>query len=246
MTKLSMKILAACVLIAAHAHGDTVLYSDNFDSYTPGNLVGQGGWAAHSGAGTLPVQVNASGGIDLVHGASAEDVNHNVGAIMAAGDVWRYSIDVTVDTYSVPYYFAHFKDSGFGFNGRLHLDNSTGAGDFTFGVSDIGSDGGATSVFTGDFFFDTTYRVNVEYNYDLGTSTVTIDGVTGSITSTDADLMQSMEAIAFRQTSTGATGSSIMTIDNLEVVSVMTPIPEPSTAAVLGLGLAAISVRRRR
>ena len=49
--------LAVIAFTAAPLSAD-ILYSDNFDSYTDGDLAGQGGWAAHSGAGNEPIPKN--------------------------------------------------------------------------------------------------------------------------------------------------------------------------------------------
>lgn len=73
--------LAAGLATAAHAQ---ILYNSEDYSFTAGNLVGQDGWAAHSGAGNLPVQVTSGGVVTLAQGSgSREDVNQNVGEFTA-------------------------------------------------------------------------------------------------------------------------------------------------------------------
>ena len=86
MKKIVVLFVLSFVLLGINQSQANILFSDNFNSYSPGNLVGQGGWAAHSAAGLTPVQVSG-GTISLVQGSgSREDVNHDLGAIMGAGD----------------------------------------------------------------------------------------------------------------------------------------------------------------
>src|SRR3954452_18747389 len=52
-----------------------VLYSDNFDSYTNGNLSGQGGWTATAAAAT-PMQVAGTVNKFVAIGTSGQDEYH--------------------------------------------------------------------------------------------------------------------------------------------------------------------------
>ena len=71
--------IGAVVALAGTAFAVTPFVEDF--SYADGNLVGNGGWAAHSGAGNSPVQVSG-GQITLNQGSgSREDVNRSIGEI---------------------------------------------------------------------------------------------------------------------------------------------------------------------
>lgn len=224
----------------------SVLFSDNFNSFSPGNLVGQGSWAAHSAAGVTPVQVSG-GTISLDQGAgSREDVNHVLGATMGPGDTWYYSFDATVSADSSLVYFAMLLQGTSNFEGKLFVAPFAGS-DFTFGVSGSASTGETTWA-TG-LNFGTTYKVVVSFNYDTEVATLWVNPTSQASTSINntGSFQDAATAIAFRQ----ATGStSVQQIDNLIVGTTfndVVPVPEPSTLA-LGLvgGFAGLVALRRK
>lgn len=239
-TKITTIALAAALGLAGAAHGQLLYQADfNAPAFSDGDLVGQDGWANHSGSGEF-IQVSnvATDGFITLNqgGGSREDANIDLGATMGAGSIWSASFDVTVLSGSSSVYIAHFKDGGFGFNARVFLADPVDGGDFTFGISDTSSSPDTT--FSSDFSFNTTYRPTVTYNFDTGISSLTVG--TESVSSINADIGQSMTSFAFRQ----AGGSFVSNIDNLEVSAV----PEPSAYALLAglLGLGYVMVRRRR
>lgn len=217
-----------------------VLYSTDFSSplYSDGNLVGQDGWVAHSGAGSVPVQVSnaaTNGVITLSQGAgSREDVSRNVGFTIGSSEIWLATFDVTVSGGSTSVYFANFLSTSTNFTGRVFvaplLDN-----DFTFGISS--TQGSADALFSTGFSFNTPYTLTLGYNRATGLSTLAYGETT--ITSTTSSLLD-INSIAFRQ----AGGNSVQVIDNLTVSA----IPEPGTVAMLtiGLGLMLWRLRARR
>ncbi len=229
---------AALALTAGTANAGGVLFADDFDAYTDGNLVPQGGWANHSGTGNL-IQVN-SGQIMLEHGSgSREDVNHSLGATMGAGSIWTASFDVIVGGSSgvvaETSYFAHFRDAGFGFNSRIFVTAANASGDFTFGIGETSSSTPADTYGT-DFSYGTSYRVTASYNFDTGISELTIGGFGSILSTSQADPGEDISTFAFRQ----AGGNTTQTIDNLVIV------PAPTTLAMLGLGMLSGVSRRRR
>ena len=126
------------------------------------------------------------------------------------------------------------------FNARVFGLAPVAGGDFTFGIGDVS--GTADASFATDFSFGTPYTVNAAYDFDSGLSTLTVDGVIGSISSLTADPTQLMEAVAFRQGGGGGT----YTIDNVSLTT-SDAIPEPSSFALLSLsGLALVARRRNR
>jgi hypothetical protein len=228
----------------------SVLFSDNFNSYSPGNLVSQGGWAAHSAAGIKPVQVSG-GAITLQQSSgSGEDVNHNLGATMGAGDTWYYSFDVTVAGSGAEDYFAMFMQGTSFFEGKLFIEPFTGS-DFTFGVSGSASTG-PTTWGTG-LNFGTDYRIVVsfDYNTELATLWVNPTSVASPSISNTGTFQDAATAIAFRQATPASISSQ--TIDNLVVATSFqealtgVSVPEPTSLA-LGLvgGLAGLVALRRK
>lgn len=228
-----------------------LLVNETF-TYPDGNLVGQGGWTAHSGAGNKPIQVS-SGAISLDQSSgSGEDVNTPFAAI-GAGDVIYAGFDLTlasgqtVDPDANGLYFAHFKDAAFGFRARVFATAPTGAGDFGIALDGDGSTPSAT--WGMDLSFDTTYRAVVSYDFDTGNTKLWLNAASEgdtSISDNAGTASTAVESFAFRQ-SNDYTGSQ--TIDNLRVATTFSEaalVPEPSSTALLGLGGLALLIRRKR
>jgi hypothetical protein len=226
-----------------------ILYSDNFDSYTSANLVGQGGWAAHSGAGAKPVQVSG-GAISLQQSSgSGEDVNLPLGATMGAGDIWYYSFDLTASGSSAEVYFAMFLQSTSNFEGKLFIEPFSGS-DFTLGISGSASTGPTT--WGSGLSFGTDYRVVVGFNYATELATLWVkptSDASPSISNTGS-YQDAATAIAFRQATPSSSSSQI--IDNLVVATTFqealtgVSVPEPSSLVlVLVGGLAGLVAWRR-
>lgn len=251
----------AALMIAAAPSMATELVNENFNSYQLGNLVGQGGWAAHSGAGNLPIQVvpsscfcpdvPAGNGIQLVHGSgSREDASVLLGGgtyEMGAGDKLYAGFCVVVDGGDSDIYFAHFKNAATYFSAKTGI-TASGTDDFTFALFGYGTD-----AYPGGFGFGECHRVVTSYDFDSGISEMWIDPdcdldendplqvpkiTSASYTGTAA------VAYAFRQSDANSTQD----IDNLLVGTgfdeVCCPcIPEPSS--LLLLALAGLVIRRR-
>jgi hypothetical protein len=225
----------------------SILYSDNFNSFSDGNLVGQGSWTAHSGAGSIPVLVSG-GAISLNQGSgSREDVNVPVGATMGVGDTWYYAFDATVSGGSTAVYFAMFMQGTSNFEGKLFIEPFTGY-DFTFGIS-----GGSETVVNwgSGLTFGTDYRVVVSFNYDTKFSQLWVNPVSmaSPSISTTGNFQNAATAFAFRQ----AAGNSSQVIDNLVVATSFqeaftgVAVPEPSTFALaIAGGLACLAALRRK
>ena len=106
-------LLSLSPLLATAAVHAQIL-SETF-GYSSGNLttVSSAAWAAHSGAGSNPVQVNASGAA-VLRGGSAEDVNRSLGSTYTDGTLWAsFDLDFSTGTIAasgVNTYVLHFKD----------------------------------------------------------------------------------------------------------------------------------------
>ena len=194
--------------------GLTLPHSDDF-SYADGSLISNGGWASFSGtSGDLLV---ASGQAVVQHGTPSED------ALLAftpvAGNIY-YGIDFSVASAGVitggDYeYFATFKDSSFGFGGRLDIVEGLSGGDFTVGISSTTSTAQAT--WGVDLTFGVTYRAVVRFDQDAGVAQLWIDAsVEGdaSISGT-TDGAMAIESFALRQSD--SSNNETVTVDNLKI-----------------------------
>jgi hypothetical protein len=226
-------------LLTAAAQAD-VLVNETF-SYADGNLVGNGGWTAHSGAGNLPVQV-VSGRAQVVQPASgsAEDVNTPFTALGAGGTLYA-GFDVSNTGSSTSVYFAHFLQGTSTFRARVFITAPTASGDYTFGLSDTAT---VNQVWASDFSSGSTHRLVISYSFDTGETRLWVDPVDVNSTSllVAGGASTPLHAFALRQ----ATGGSTQLIDNLIVATTFgEAIPAPGTAALMLIG-GAIVLRRRR
>jgi len=220
-------------------------FSESF-SYTNGNLVGNGTWAAHSGT-TSPVQVTSGAIILAQGGGSREDVNRSFGALAAGETVFAsFTFSVTGGPAVTSTYFAHFLLAPSFFRSRIYVNAITG-GDYTLAFGN-GSNIEATS--TTALTFGTTYTAITSYDFDTGAASLWINptSITSPSISATANILNigtAVTSFAFRQ----AAGNTTQTIDNLVVGdSFASVIPEPSSAAALAgmFALAGVMLRRRR
>ncbi|MGJ8695985.1 MAG: PEP-CTERM sorting domain-containing protein [Verrucomicrobiaceae bacterium] len=236
MKKYVISLLTCTAFGAAHA---AVIVSDDF-SYADGALVGNGGWASHSGtAGTLLV---AGGAAQVSQDSGSEDANLGYGTSYSTGIVTA-SFDIFV-TAASPIgggdyeYFAHFKDAGFGFRSRIDLVAPTAGGDFTIGIATTSSTAEAT--LPTDFSFSSVVPVTITFDLDTGLSSLTAGGNT--VLSTTPSLGDSVEAFGLRQSNSSS--DELIAVDNL-ILSYDAPVPEPSSAVLGSLALLGL-IRRKR
>ncbi len=175
-------ILAVSVLLITGVAIAAIVASDDFN-YPDGPLVGNGDWYNHSGnEGDLLV----SGGQAVVtHGVPSEDATlpfpSNLG-----GDLF-FSFEFSVDDLGAPYtgtdfeYFAHFKDDEFGFRGRMDIVAPSGGGDYTVGISSIGSTADVT--YPIDLTYGVPYNVIVQYDQTANFARLWIDATADTDTS---------------------------------------------------------------
>lgn len=271
------KILAVSMLVplfAATSVHAAVLFSDNFNSYTVGNLagttanaVGQGTWAQTGATATTPIQVTAGGAVAL---ATGQDVYSplSIPTTLADGESVYFSFDISVSSATATGdYFLHFTPNAGNstqFYSRLFARSATGG----FELGWLGTSGGAATPTYGTtaLLFDTTYQVVMAYNYFSATPTNSTGAIyvdptdpvlanntayvpetlwTASGTTTAST--NSIAAVNLRQ---AAGNAAILTLDNLVVGTAFSDvvIPEPTTAVLVGLGalLLVNNLRRRR
>jgi len=220
------------ILIASLSFGQ--IASDDF-TYSDGSLVGNGAWVNHSGnAGDLLV---SSGQVVVQHGTPSEDANL---PFTPVSGVLYFGIDLSVSSSSdIPgsdnEYFAHFKDSGNGFRGRLDVVPGTGGGNYTLGISSSGST--ADVVWGTDLTFGVTYRAIVKYDQDSGVATLWIDASSSSDTSITGDTPSSgtsIESFALRQSDSN--NNETITVDNLIVGQTFAEVSGASTSTQVTIG----------
>ncbi len=211
-------LLAVSVLLIAGVAIAAIVASDDF-SYPDGSLVGNDLWASHSG--TLGDFQVVSGQAVVANSTGSEDVNLPFTA-NAGGDLF-FSFDFSVDDLGAPYsgddneYFAHFKDDGFGFRARMDIVAPSAAGDYTVGISSIGSTADVT--YPVDLTYGTTYNVIVQYDQTTNFARLWIDATADTdlaITGVDeADPGTSISGFAMRQS--GSSMGETIRIDNMVV-----------------------------
>ena len=246
--------LAGVVLAGLLAHGGTaraaVVLSDNFDTYTDGDLVGQGGWTITGTSVVNPIQV--SGGADNVASlvATGQDAYKAFTAPVTKNDGESLATSMTVNVSAASAagdYFTHLSSPAGTTNNfyqRLFARSSdTG---FQLGLVDTSGTGSVITYGTAVLPFATDHDVDVTWNFVPGgtnndTFTVTVNGtpyLTHTWTSTAISEPTTIEAFNFRQG--GSTSGPTLTVDDV----VVDAVPEP--AAVALIGLASVGLLRRR
>jgi len=237
-----MIVLVAVAGLAASTQA--ALVSSETFTYPNGNLVGNGGWAAHSGAGSVPVQVS-SGAIVLNQGTlTREDVNKAFAPPIGAGTIIYASFEFSNTGGNGNVYFAHFQQGTTNFRARTYITAATVVGDYSLGLS---NDNTIPAVWGTALTFGTTYTVVTSYNFDTGESKLWVNPVSFASTSISAPGTAStaIAAFGFRQANPSV-GTSSQTIDNLNVGTDFGDVVIPSPGALALIGLGGLFAGRRR
>jgi trimeric autotransporter adhesin len=261
MKKSVVLSLAAVLAVSGVKSFAAPVLSDNFNSYTNGNLVGQDGWAQTGASATTPIQVN-SGVVTI--GSSGQDVYSPFSSPVTLADGQSLYFGLTLNVSAAQAtgdYFLHFTPNAG--NSSLFYDRAfvqSTSGGYLLGL--LGTSGAGTVTYgTQVLSFGTSYNFVLAYNYFSATTNSAIDSIyinptdpavannTAYLTAAwqgSADTNQ-IAAVNFRQGT--ASSAPTLTVDNLVVSQTFgdtVPAPEPSTIALAAMGGAACLVAFRR
>ena len=258
---------AAAFALTASTASAALFFSDGFD-YPDGQLTASGGgadvsgglWTGHSGT-TFGDNVQVVGGEAIVKASGSEDVNRLTGATLGAGQkifaAFQFKArddraNPSVDAINNDY-FAHFKDSGFGFRSRIYMDDPNVADPtkFTLGLS--GTSGGQTQKWAADLAFGTSHIVVMSYDFDTGAAEMWVDPTsmasTSLVESVTVSAGTAINAFALRQDFIGGTPNNAVLVNIVTVgdtfADVFNAVPEPASLSLLAIGGLAVLRRRR-
>ncbi len=241
-------VAGLALTLAMPTSASTLLVDEQF-SHADGSLDGLvpspgpgGAWTMHSGGATDDLFV--AGGAAVVSQDSGSWDSHTNFAALSSGVVTA-SFDIVVTapgamTGTDFEYFAHFWQTANPNNFRSRTDivaPGTAGGDYSIGIATQSS----TAEFTlGDlvgFNFGDTVSVEITFDIDAGTSTLTAGGQT--ISTAVVSTGQIIDAFALRQSNSSS--DETILVDNL----IVTHVPEPASLALLAMGGLALGLRRR-
>ena len=193
--------------------------ADDF-TYPDGSLIDNSLWV--NNGGTMGDLMVISGQALVQHGTPSEDANLEF--IPVTGNIY-YALDFTVVDPGSPIsgtdtqYFAHFKDTGYGYRARLDVVSPSAAGDFSVGISTKESTADAT--WATDLSYGTSYRATVKYDQDNNIAQLWIDaaveGDTSILGTDESDPGDSMVAFVLRQSDSELNEGVL--VDNLRIAT---------------------------
>ncbi len=271
MKKLFMAVFGISLL--AFSTNAALFFSDDFSTYADGNLVGQNGWAQQGASATLPLQIT-SGRLQIPGGQTVDnqDALKSFGATITqpASGTASYFFGLQLNLSSAPAanssYFAALYDGSSFFNFRIAAKDN-GAGQFLLGGRPNGQTGYPFGFGTLGLSYNTPHVLIVEADLVAGAqndviklfvdptstdlssqtpyATSTWNGVNGV---TDPTALSGLLISQFgNATGTTTAGSDIgIVAAGDSFPEVVTAVPEPSTLALIGVGLASALLLRRR
>jgi hypothetical protein len=261
-------------LVSLCATGRAALYlNDDFSTFANGNLVGQHGWMQLGGVATLPLQV--SGGQVVIPGAQSADnqdawKDNTAGVIPppAVGTTSVYEgMDLTVQSapalgvggITAPSYFSALYNAagagGFANERVTAKDNSAIVpGTYLLGCRVTGQAQDPFTYGTTALNYNTLYNVVVQCDMVAGAGNDTMElFVNGSLYlshpmgagASDPTGIASLVISQFASASTGNVGATIGGIRLADNFAEASGVPEPASAAVIGLCSCVVLLRRR-
>ena len=241
-------LFMAVVAFTPVAANAAFVLNDNFNSYSDGNLSGQGGWTATAAAAT-PMQV--AGGADkyVQLGTSGQDEYKAFSSVVAHNDGDSLATSLTLNVSAAQAtgdYFSHLSDPAgttTNFYQRLFA-KSSGAG-YVLGMlaASTGTPGYGTTVLN----FNQEYDIDVVWSFVTGlkndTFDIKVDG--GAYLAYVWDAASAAEpanigAANLRQGN--AANAATAQVDDYTVDSI---VPEPASLGLLAMG-ALFAARRRK
>lgn len=221
-----------------------VIFNETF-TYATGSLTANSGgnWNNHSGtAGQMDVLPDQTVSVTE---AETEDTNRAFAAFGGSRLYCGMDLRMTALPSGAGGYFAHFKDSGTtSFRARVFSRASTTSGKFNLGISNASN----TAVWlSADFNLNQWYRVVFSSNLNHSACQVEVIGETAALTASDATSVIAMTSMSLRQSLSGGNGMGKMVLDNITVTdNYMEAVPEPTSVAAIGIGVAALLSRKRK
>ncbi len=176
---LTTAALAVAMVVLAAASASAQIFTENFSYTAATTLVPQGGWAAHSGAGTNSETIQTPGltypgypgtgvGNKVSLAASGEDDNHTFTGVTTGSVYASVLVNISAATTGGDYMF-HFFDGAVAsnlFRARLFVKRDATV-NVAFGVQS--SSGAGSLVYTPfSYALNTTYLVVIKYTFVAG------------------------------------------------------------------------------
>jgi hypothetical protein len=228
----------------------TILLTNDFSTYSSGNLVGQNGWTQVGATSTIPITI--SNGVVQMQQGTAQDASSSFTSTNS-GSIYYYAT-INYSAKNGTGDFALSLISGGSFGSRLYAQSLNTGFALAWG-------GGPTAptTFGAELNFNTAYNVVMRYDIVAGTlndtgrlyvSTTPFDSNEASnipyqdVTAwTGGTELTSFSGMSLRQGS----NSGNFTIAQVNVATTFAEaIPEPTTWALIGLGTAFVLWRIRR
>ena len=233
-----------------------IVFSDDFNAYTDGNLVGQGGWVQLGSSVVNQVQVSSGSVVNLTTGQDVQKPFSSVVARAAGeanGEILVTEFDLNLSSAGDDDFFAHITVSpgNTTFFNRFYSQAGTAPGTFQLAVSASIVSGGVVNLnYGGDLLLGQTYHVQSRWDFLPGTLndqfSLKIDGAPYVAPfAWDSGTAESTNLGVFNLRQGGGDAPGVASIDNVVVTHI---VPEPATfalAAFAALGVAFVSTRRK-
>lgn len=254
-----------CVVVLSLRSQAASIFSEDFNSYSNGNLTNQGPWLQTGASVSNLIQVS-SGRVTMQN--TGQDVYAPFGAPYTIADGTSFYIGLSLNVSAAAAtgdYFLHVTPTvgnSSAFFERLFV-KSSGAG-YLLGYLETSGSGGAVNYGSTVLDFNTDYRTVVAYNAVAGAlndtasvyvnpTDLTVEANNTAYISLDTWTTVSSEtntvaAVNFRQGTAGS--AATLSLDNLSIGSAfvdVSSVPEPQSLFLVGgLGLLACNFWRRR